>query len=145
MKEALAIGPAAAALRIEPHVLRHWEDVGVLVPGRTVTGHRRYDDELLTRARLIRLCQRAGLSLTDIRSLYAADRTADRHRGRQPPTDFRDDRQAATRRTIPDARAGLRASDALRMPTLHRLRERRRAGSGMASRPTRLSVAEEVL
>ena len=72
--DTVAIGPAAAALGIEPHVLRHWEDVGVLAPRRTPTGHRRYDDELLTRARLIRLCQRAGLSLADIRALYAADR-----------------------------------------------------------------------
>jgi MerR family transcriptional regulator, copper efflux regulator len=73
--DAIAIGAAAAALGIEPHVLRHWEDVGVLVPRRTPTGHRRYDDELLTRAHLIRMCQRAGLSLADIRALYAADRT----------------------------------------------------------------------
>jgi MerR family copper efflux transcriptional regulator len=57
-------------------VLRHWEDVGVLVPSRTPTGHRRYDEELLTRARLIRLCQRAGLSLADIRALYVADYAA---------------------------------------------------------------------
>ena len=72
--DTVAIGPAAAALGIEPHVLRHWEDVGVLVPRRSPTGHRRYNEELLTRARLIRLCQRAGLSLPDIRALYAADR-----------------------------------------------------------------------
>jgi MerR family copper efflux transcriptional regulator len=55
-------------------VLRHWEDVGVLVPRRTASGHRRYDQELLTRARLIRLCQHAGLSLADIRRLGVGDR-----------------------------------------------------------------------
>jgi MerR family copper efflux transcriptional regulator len=75
MTDTVTIGHAAASLGIETHVLRHWEDVGVLVPRRTPTGHRRYDDELLTRARLIRLCQRAGLSLADIRALYAANRT----------------------------------------------------------------------
>jgi MerR family transcriptional regulator, copper efflux regulator len=76
MTETVPVGRAAAELGIETHVLRHWEDVGVLVPLRTQSGHRRYDDELLTRARLIRLCQRAGLSLADIRALYAADRPA---------------------------------------------------------------------
>ncbi|BBY05387.1 MerR family transcriptional regulator [Mycobacterium noviomagense] len=45
MADTVAIGRAAAELGIEPHVLRHWEDVGVLVPQRTSTGHRRYDDE----------------------------------------------------------------------------------------------------
>jgi MerR family copper efflux transcriptional regulator len=74
MTEVITIGRAAAELGLEPHVLRHWEDVGVLVAPRTKTGHRRYDDELLARARLIRLCQRAGLSLADIRALYKADR-----------------------------------------------------------------------
>jgi len=75
MAEPVAIGRAAAELGLEPHVLRHWEDVGVLVALRTKTGHRRYDGELLTRARLIRLCQRAGLSLADIRAMYEADRS----------------------------------------------------------------------
>jgi len=74
MTEPVPVGAAAAALGLEAHVLRHWEDVGVLVPLRTASGHRRYDDELLTRARLVRLCQRAGLSLADIRQLNVADR-----------------------------------------------------------------------
>jgi MerR family transcriptional regulator, copper efflux regulator len=74
MAEPVTIGRAAAELGLEPHVLRHWEDVDVLVALRTKTGHRRYDDELLTRARLIRLCQRAGLSLADIAAMYLADR-----------------------------------------------------------------------
>jgi MerR family copper efflux transcriptional regulator len=74
MTEPVPVGTAATAVGVEPHVLRHWEDVGVLVPRRTASGHRRYDDELLTRARLVRLCQRAGLSLADIRQLNAADR-----------------------------------------------------------------------
>jgi MerR family copper efflux transcriptional regulator len=66
----LAIGPAAERIDVAAHVLRHWEDVGVLVPLRTATGHRRYDEERVARGRLIRLCQRAGLSLADIRALY---------------------------------------------------------------------------
>ncbi|MEW2482558.1 MerR family transcriptional regulator [Mycobacterium sp. NPDC049093] len=74
MGDMYAVGAAAAAVGVESHVLRHWEDVGVLVPLRSASGHRRYDDELLARARLVRLCQHAGLALAEIRELRAADR-----------------------------------------------------------------------
>ncbi|MGB8405760.1 MAG: MerR family transcriptional regulator [Mycobacterium sp.] len=74
MTSTLSVGAAAAVIGVEAHVLRHWEDVGVLIPDRTVTGHRRYSDEHVARARIIRLCQGAGLSLADIRELGGADR-----------------------------------------------------------------------
>lgn len=74
MGEEYSVGAAAAAAGVESHVLRHWEDVGVLVPSRSASGHRRYDDELITRARLVRLCQHAGLALAEIRDLRLADR-----------------------------------------------------------------------
>lgn len=74
MGDMYAVGAAAAAVGVESHVLRHWEDVGVLVPLRSASGHRRYDDELLARARLVRLLQQAGLALAEIRALRAADR-----------------------------------------------------------------------
>lgn len=70
MTVTVPISTAATRIGVATHVLRHWEDVGVLVPPRTATGHRRYDEELVTRGRLIRLCQRAGLSLADIGCLY---------------------------------------------------------------------------
>lgn len=50
-----------------PHVLRHWEDAGVVVPGRTPAGHRDYSDEHVRRMRILQACQRVGLSLTSIR------------------------------------------------------------------------------
>ncbi|MHA7984932.1 MerR family transcriptional regulator [Rathayibacter sp. CAU 1779] len=71
------IGEVAAQVGVETHVLRHWEDVGVLVPRRTGTGQRVYDHESITRARIIRRCQRAGLSLAQIRALAPAE-SADR-------------------------------------------------------------------
>ncbi|RZT79043.1 DNA-binding transcriptional MerR regulator [Micromonospora violae] len=67
------IGDAAALVGVPTHVLRHWEDVGVLEPARRANGHRIYDDETITRARLIRLCQRAGMSLAEIGDLYRGD------------------------------------------------------------------------
>jgi len=65
----MRIGDAAAALGIEAHVLRHWESVGLLMPRRSPSGHRSYDPQLLDYARVIRLLQRTGLSLDQIRQL----------------------------------------------------------------------------
>ncbi|WP_084529053.1 MerR family transcriptional regulator [Nocardia crassostreae] len=69
MVDAFRIGDAAAVLGIEAHVLRHWEAMGLLAPPRTPSGHRHYDEQTLDRARLIRVLQRTGLSLEQIRSL----------------------------------------------------------------------------
>jgi DNA-binding transcriptional MerR regulator len=68
------IGDAAAALGVAPHVLRHWEDVGLLRPKRLSSGHRAYDEQIIGQARMIQICQRAGLSLADIGALGAGDR-----------------------------------------------------------------------
>lgn len=73
MTDEFRIGDAAAKLGIETHVLRHWEDMGLLHPARSASGHRIYDDELVTRARLIRICQRAGMSLEEVRAVGLAE------------------------------------------------------------------------
>ncbi|MDR3663044.1 MAG: MerR family transcriptional regulator [Mycobacterium sp.] len=70
----LRIGDAAVALGVAPHVLRHWEDVGLLRPVRLSSGHRTYDQQTIGQARMIQICQRAGLSLADIAALGAGDR-----------------------------------------------------------------------
>src|ERR1700692_1240690 len=67
------IGDAAAALGVASHVLRHWEDVGLLRPTRFSSGHRAYDDQTIGQARMIQICQRAGLSLAEIKELAAHD------------------------------------------------------------------------
>lgn len=68
------IGDAAATLAVAPHVLRHWEDVGVLRPRRLSSGHRAYDDQTIGQARMIQICQRAGLSLAEIKALGVGGR-----------------------------------------------------------------------
>jgi MerR family transcriptional regulator, copper efflux regulator len=68
------IGDAAAVLGVATHVLRHWEDVGLLRPPRLSSGHRAYDAQTIGQARMIQICQRAGLSLAEIRALGAGDR-----------------------------------------------------------------------
>ncbi|MFD3704901.1 MerR family transcriptional regulator [Nocardia sp. NPDC058658] len=65
------IGDAAAELGVATHVLRHWEDVGVLVPPRAPGGQRIYDGELIVRGRLVQLLQRSGLSLAEMKDLFA--------------------------------------------------------------------------
>ena len=56
------IGDAAATLAVATHILRHWEDVGLLRPRRLSSGHRTYDDQTIGQARMIQICQRAGRS-----------------------------------------------------------------------------------
>lgn len=68
------IGDAAATLAVAPHVLRHWEDVGLLRPRRLSSGHRAYDDQTIGQARMIQICQRAGLSLAEIKALGVGSR-----------------------------------------------------------------------
>jgi len=68
------IGDAAATLAVATHVLRHWEDVGLLRPRQLSSGHRAYDDQTIGQARMIQICQRAGLSLAEIKELGIGDR-----------------------------------------------------------------------
>ncbi len=42
VKDGESIGEAAARFGLETHVLRHWEDAGLLDPARDAAGRRRY-------------------------------------------------------------------------------------------------------
>ena len=70
------MGEAAREVGVASHVLRHWEDEGVLVPQRDARGHRRYSAADLAVARGVRRAQHAGLSLAQVRSFLAADEEA---------------------------------------------------------------------
>ncbi|MDJ0363208.1 MerR family transcriptional regulator [Rhodococcus sp. H29-C3] len=65
----MKIGPVAHLLDVPVHVLRHWDDVGVVVPDRTPSGHRVYTDEHLYRLQVLQACQAVGMSLPEIRGL----------------------------------------------------------------------------
>lgn len=69
----MRIGVAADELGTATHVLRHWEDEGVVVPDRTPAGHRDYTDEHLRRLRIVQACRRVGLSLQEIRLVLHRD------------------------------------------------------------------------
>jgi DNA-binding transcriptional MerR regulator len=68
----MAIGQVADHFGLPAHVLRHWESVGLLCPGRVEGDRRRYThDDLLRVASIVRAKQ-AGLPLPDIRAFLAA-------------------------------------------------------------------------
>jgi DNA-binding transcriptional MerR regulator len=83
----LTIGQLCEQTGEAAHVLRHWEDVGLLRPRRTPSGHRLYHPGTVAAVHTVRRLQRVGLSLADIVALHRSskpDRRArfDAHRTR---------------------------------------------------------------
>ncbi|GLY02595.1 hypothetical protein Acsp01_29740 [Actinoplanes sp. NBRC 101535] len=66
----MSIGDLAASFGLAPHVLRHWEDRGLLQPERTAAGRRVYTEQDRVRIGLILLGKEAGLSLEQTRMLF---------------------------------------------------------------------------
>lgn len=64
-----SIGDTAARFQLPTHVLRHWEDVGLLAPARDGGGRRRYADADVVRVAVIVRSKAAGMSLDQIRVL----------------------------------------------------------------------------
>jgi len=74
-----AIGEAASRFGLETHVLRHWEDVGLLTPERDGAGRRRYGLGDVVRLATIIRSKAAGMSLEQIAVLLDSG-APDRHR-----------------------------------------------------------------
>ena len=74
------VGELAARFGLATHVLRHWEDVGLLSPARRVAGRRVYGPTHVTRVAEILLGKDAGFSLEQLRELFTAP---DRDRRRE--------------------------------------------------------------
>src|SRR5690242_13799932 len=66
------IGELAARFGVATHVLRHWEDMGLLSPARRVAGRRVYGPAHVTRVAEILIGKDAGFSLEQLRELFAA-------------------------------------------------------------------------
>jgi DNA-binding transcriptional MerR regulator len=75
-----SIGELADRFGLATHVLRHWEDVGLLSPTRRVAGRRVYGAVHVTRVAEILLGKDAGFSLEELRELFTAP---DRERRRE--------------------------------------------------------------
>jgi MerR family copper efflux transcriptional regulator len=71
------IGELAERFGVAPHVLRHWESVGLLTPARDHGGQRRYRTGDLVRVALILIAKDAGFGLRDLRTLLADGRPMD--------------------------------------------------------------------
>lgn len=67
-----------ARFGVATHVLRHWEDVGLLSPARDSAGRRRYGREEVVRVAIILRSKSAGMSLEQI--LVMLDAGADGRR-----------------------------------------------------------------
>src|SRR5690606_10903924 len=68
----LSIGELAARFGLAPHVLRHWESIGLLRPARRVIGVRRFTAVNVGLVALIVRGNDAGFSLEQMRDLLVA-------------------------------------------------------------------------
>jgi DNA-binding transcriptional MerR regulator len=66
-----SVGQLARATGLSVRVLRHWEDMGLVTPERTASGHRRYGPAQVTRLYRAVALRRAGLGLGQIAALLA--------------------------------------------------------------------------
>ena len=74
----MTIGELASRFGLAPHVLRHWEAMGLLAPATRVNGRRRYAQEHLSRVAMIVGGKAGGLSLEQLGDLLAAGSPDDR-------------------------------------------------------------------
>jgi MerR family copper efflux transcriptional regulator len=74
-----SIGDTAARFGLDTHVLRHWEDKGLLSPARDGADRRRYGDDDLVRIAVILRSKAAGMTLDQIVLLLDDDHGPRRH------------------------------------------------------------------
>jgi len=67
----LTIGEVARNAGVAATTLRYYEQIGLLPAPLRVGGQRRYDDSVLGRLEVIRLCKTAGFALEEIQLLFA--------------------------------------------------------------------------
>ncbi len=77
--ELRSIGDTAARFGLDTHVLRHWEDKGLLQPERDGAGRRLYGDDDVVRIAVILRSKAAGMSLDQIAVLLTDDHGPKRH------------------------------------------------------------------
>jgi MerR family redox-sensitive transcriptional activator SoxR len=73
MTRHLTIGAVARETGVAATTLRYYEQIGLVPPAARVGGQRRYDESVLARLEVIRLCKSAGFALDEIQVLFADD------------------------------------------------------------------------
>ena len=71
----MRISAAADLVGVPTHVLRHWEDEGVLAPSRSGTNQREFSTQQVDAARIVHRLREAGVGLAQIRELLPAQRS----------------------------------------------------------------------
>jgi MerR family redox-sensitive transcriptional activator SoxR len=66
-----SIGEVAARAGVATSALRFYEDEGLISSDRSAAGHRQFHPDVLRRVSFIRIAQRVGLSLDEIRTALA--------------------------------------------------------------------------
>ena len=73
MATTLTIGELARRAAVAATTLRYYERIGLIKSPTRVGGQRRYDDSIIARLDVIRLCKAAGFALDEIQLLFADD------------------------------------------------------------------------
>jgi DNA-binding transcriptional MerR regulator len=73
MTSTLTIGELATRADVAATTLRYYERIGLIQSPARVGGQRRYDDSIVARLDVIRLCKAAGFALDEIQLLFADD------------------------------------------------------------------------
>jgi MerR family copper efflux transcriptional regulator len=76
--DSMRIGELAERFDLAPHVLRHWEAMGLLAPAARVNGRRRYTQDHVVRVMTIIRAKAAGMSLEQIRQMLSVSGQAER-------------------------------------------------------------------
>ena len=132
-EEGLTIGQLAGRFGMATHVLRHWEDVGLIEPAERVNGRRRYRPWHVSRVATILLSKEAGFRLDEIkRMLDAPDGPARKEllRRHRDELDCRLARIEASRQIVQHG-IDCRAEDFTRCPNFLRIVEEMAAGPQM--------------
>lgn len=66
----LPISEVARQAGVRPSAIRYYEEVGILLPARRVSGQRRYDIGAVHRLAVVRRAQEVGFTLDEIRQLF---------------------------------------------------------------------------
>ncbi|WP_159944032.1 MULTISPECIES: MerR family transcriptional regulator [unclassified Nocardiopsis] len=139
----LSIGELAETFGLAPHVLRHWESVGVLEPSRRSGGQRRYTPDHRLRVALVLRAQAAGFSLAQIRELIDAP-DCEAQRGRVAEHLARLDERMEQLRTAREMVAHVMACEAdhlLECPKMRAILEEGVAAPGSAEPGGRVPLA----
>jgi MerR family redox-sensitive transcriptional activator SoxR len=68
----LSIGEIAQRAGLNTSAVRYYESVGILPAPRRVNGRRRYDSDVVQMLTVIAFAQKAGFTLTEIKTLFGS-------------------------------------------------------------------------